>query len=91
MLGIEAGDDGVVIGKRERGEAGEHALRSPDALLTECEEIRSTVALRVVPAEAIEGDQHEIMRLLRRGGIGAVIGVCERKSRVEIGLLRERR
>ena len=83
VLGIEAGDDGEVIGKGERGIAGQHAFRSPDALLAKRQQMRGVVALGVVPAEAVERNQDDVVLLLRLGGVGAVIDVDERERGIE--------
>ncbi len=65
VLWIKAGNNGEVIGKRQRWVTGHHALRRPNTLLPKCEQMRRVVALGVVPAKAIERNQHHVMLALR--------------------------
>ena len=64
--GVEAGDDGVVVGECERGEDGDQALGGGGAIGEEAAEVREG-GLELVPeAEAIRGyEQHH--RLLELG------------------------
>ena len=75
MFGIEAGNDGVMVGKGERGVAGKHALRSPDTLLAQCQQVGGGIFLGVVPAEAVERDEDDVMLLERVRGVRSVVGV----------------
>ena len=62
--------------------------------LAKRKKMRGVVALGVVPAEAVERNQHEIMLALRPGGVGAVVDVRQRQCGIEAGSLpssRERR
>ena len=87
VLGVEAGDDGEVIGKSERGIAGDHALGSRDAALREREKVSGVVALRVVPAKSVERNQDDIMLALCPVGVGSVVDVRERQCGIEAGSL----
>ncbi len=51
--------------------------------LAERQQMRRVVALRVVPAEAVERNQHQIMLALRPGRVRAVVDVRERQRRIE--------
>ena len=82
MLGIKAGDDGEMIGKSERRIAWEHALRRPNSLLAKCKQVGRGVAVGVVPAEPVKRNQHHVMLRLRSRGVGPVVDVDERKSRI---------
>ena len=82
--GVEAGDDGVVVGECERGEDGDQALGGGGAIGEEAAEVREG-GLELVPeAEAIRGyEQHH--RLLElgerpRGGGGRVHGGVEGRA-----------
>ena len=88
VLGIEAGNEGEVVGKGERGIAGQHAFGRPDALAAKSQKVGGVVAFGVVPAEAVKRDEDNIVLLLCVGRVGAVVDVGERECRAEGCFLR---
>src|SRR5580658_1480413 len=50
--------------------------------------MRGPIASGVVPAKAVERDEHDIMRLLRRSGVRAVVNVDDRQGGVSRRFLR---
>src|SRR5579863_2743579 len=54
MFGIETGDDGEVIGKRERGIAGHHAFRRPYSFFAQGQQIYRAIMFCIIPAETVE-------------------------------------
>lgn len=85
--GVEAGDDGVVVGEGERGEDGDQALGGGGAIGEEAADVREG-GLELVPeAEAVRGyEQHH--RLLElgerpRGGGGGCCGDGGEVGRVD--------
>ena len=73
VLGIEAGDQGVVVREGDRRIGGDHAFRRGSTFLRDCQQVLCTVFSRVVPAETIERDQDNIMLVLLRGIVRPVI------------------
>jgi hypothetical protein len=66
MFRIEAGHQGVVIGKGQRRIGGDHTLSRDRAFGAQGQQVFGAVLAGVVVAEAIERDQHYIgFRLLR--------------------------
>ena len=80
VTGIEAGDEGEVVGKSERRIGGQHAFRRRGALPGEGEKVAGVVALGVVPAEAVEGDENDIVLGLGARGVGRG-GVLSQRAR----------
>jgi hypothetical protein len=74
VLGVESGDQGVVVGEGERGVGGNHAIGSGCAFLREGEDVFGGVFLGVVVAEAVEGDEYDVVFGLGGGGVGRVWG-----------------
>ena len=52
-----------------------------------CQQMRGVVALCVVPAEAVERDENEIMLLLGPRRVGAVVDIRKRERGIETGFL----
>ena len=66
MLRVEAGHQRVVIGKGDGGIRRQHAIRRAGAGFGDGVEVGRAVELRVVVAEAVERDQHDVvLRYLR--------------------------
>ena len=75
MLGVESGNKGVVVGEGDRRVGGDHALGGGCSLFGEGEEVFGAVFLGVVVAEAVEGDEDDVVFGLLGGGVGGAVGV----------------
>ena len=75
------------LGKVSDGIAGQHPFGRPNALLAQGQQVRRAVPLGVVPAKAVQRDQHHVMRVLRRRRIGAVVDMNDRQGRIRAGPL----
>jgi hypothetical protein len=65
MLGIQPGDDGVVIGESERGKRGDHRV-GDDAVFPERGEGRGRISVEEIATESVERDEEHGLRLPER-------------------------
>src|SRR5262249_2973469 len=60
MLRVEAGDDGVVVGRRLGGKGWNHSFGCAGTLGSQSEQMVGVIALRVVVTEAVKRNEDDI-------------------------------